>query len=111
MVWYDSLAVEETAKVDVRIGELQQNGPDLFRASWCAPLGEHIWKMKIHGKRQLRLMLCKGPVDRNAELTLLYDSIEKDGTLIPGDAVERAVTRMEEIASNPRRRRAPWPRL
>lgn len=107
--WYDTLNTTERALLDQKVGALQQNGPEPFRADWCGPLRAGIWKLKIKTKRQLRLMLCKGPADKNRELTFLYPAVEKDRQLIPSNARERASERLKEIEAD-RERRGPWTR-
>ena len=106
--WYDSLGTEEKARFDAKINVLKQNGPDQFRDGWCAPLGDGLLKLKIKGRRQLRPMLCKGPINISNELTLLREAIEKGGKLDPSDAKEQAQERMNAIAAEPAERRRPW---
>ena len=101
----------EQARFDGRIDLLEKLGPEPFKADWCGPLGKGIWKLKIKGGgpvRQHRFMLCRGPVDKNSEVTLLVPAFEKDGKLEPADALEQALQRGEEVASNPHERRTPW---
>jgi hypothetical protein len=108
---YEDMNKHEQARFDGRIDLLEKLGPELFKADWCGPLGKGIWKLKIKGGgpvRQHRFMLCRGPVDKNSEVTLLMPAFEKDGKLEPADALEQALQRGEEVASNPHERRTPW---
>lgn len=108
--WYDSLHVEEEAEFILKIKMLRQNGPDEFKSTWCGSIRDGIWKLKIKKRRQWRLMLCKGPTDKNRELTFLYEAIEKGGKLKPKDAVDRAIERRREVEENIWERRVPWTR-
>lgn len=63
-----------------------------------------IYKLKVRGNVQLRPMLCLGPLDP-PEWTILYDSVEKAGKLIPHNAAALAEKRRKEIVTDPNRRR------
>lgn len=63
----------------------------------------HIYKLVIHGQRMLRPMLCRGPVNTDAEFTMLIGAIEKGGVL-DVDASE-AEARRQEVISDPVNRR------
>src|SRR5688572_20208291 len=41
----------------------------------------HVYKLVIHGDRMLRPMLCKGPLENDAEFTMLLGAIETGGKL------------------------------
>ena len=64
----------------------------------------HIYKLKIGGKVRLRPLLCKGPIDPDTELTLLFGATERDWKFDPEDAPVIAETRRLEILSDGRRR-------
>ncbi|MGD1093995.1 MAG: hypothetical protein ABSB35_18670 [Bryobacteraceae bacterium] len=49
----------------------------------------HVYKLVIHAGRQLRPMLCRGPL-AESEMTLLCGAFEKDGEFDPWDAPTRA---------------------
>jgi hypothetical protein len=109
--WYDQMNDRETARFDWCIWALSQNGPEEFGDSWCVLQRGGIRKVKIkggRGTRQLRLMICKGPVNMRTELTLLLPAVEKDGKLDPENAVDRAIERMNEVKADPNGRRGKW---
>jgi hypothetical protein len=63
----------------------------------------HIYKLKVHGQRMLRPMLCRGPIDMDWEFTFLIGAIEKGGVL-DVDALD-AEARRQEILADPKNRR------
>jgi len=58
----------------------------------------HIYKLVIHGQRMLRPMLCRGPIDPNAEFTMLIGAIEIGG-ILNVDIADAEMRRQEIIAS------------
>jgi len=94
------------ARLNQKIDLLAKLGPDL-PPRLLAPLGNDIFKLEIRGRgRQLRPMLCPGPIDRDFEYTLLFGCIEIGDELSPVNGIQRAVENREIIIANPRRRRA-----
>lgn len=57
----------------------------------------HIYKLVIHAGRMLRPMLCLGPFENKEEMTILCGAFEKDGTLDPRDAPQRAEQNRQTI--------------
>lgn len=64
----------------------------------------HIYKLKIGGKVRLRPLLCKGPIDNDTELTLLFGATERDWKFVPENAPALAEDRRQEIIRDSRRR-------
>lgn len=79
-------------------------GPGVYRQKW-------IYKLKLHGRLALRLMLALGPIDREHEWTLLFDAVERDNELKPPgrQAAAEAERRRQQVIADPNgRRRLLW---
>jgi hypothetical protein len=63
-----------------------------------------IQKLRVKGKVQLRPMLCKGPVDKEKEYTLLIGATERDSKFVPDKADQIANQRKQIIIENHNRR-------
>jgi hypothetical protein len=50
----------------------------------------HVLKLRAFGDTALRPLLCRGPRAPNAEYTLLHGAQERDGSIVPTNAVEKA---------------------
>jgi hypothetical protein len=70
----------------------------------AGPIWKHIYKLVIHADVMLRPMLCRGPIDKEREYTLLIGAIETGGKL-PRGAKEKAQENREAVISDPSRRR------
>lgn len=106
--WRRSLQSAERALLDQHLEDLEEfddpsHLPGLFFGS--RKKAPHIIKIKIGGKIRLRPMACRGPIDLNREVTILFAAVERDGKLVPTDAPERAEKRWLEIRSDQNRRR------
>lgn len=104
--WGRQQTTRDQAKLDQKFDRLAQI--DFALASGTKLLvgpidkQKHIYKMKIRGDVQLRPMLCKGPVDKGNEYTLLIGAIEKGSKLRPSAA--EAEKHRAILVSDPRRR-------
>ncbi len=70
----------------------------------AGPIYKHVYKLVIHGDIMLRPMLCRGPIDNDAEYTLLLGAIERNGEL-PAGSKEKAEENRETIIRDQTRRR------
>src|SRR6266436_8711812 len=64
-----------------------------------------LWKIKIQGGpsgANERLILCRGPFDGRAELTLLYGAREENRKWVPLDALDRAMERYNAVVRDAR---------
>jgi hypothetical protein len=91
---------------------LAMHGTDLSTGILAGPIASkkkrakfqsHIYKLVVHGQRMLRPMLCRGPINKDSEFTLLIGAIEVGGVLSV-DAIE-AESRRQEILQNPANKR------
>jgi len=88
------LSRQERAQLNQKLDMLERLGFDIAHGLdfLAGPLKHHrhISKLVVHAGRMLRPMLCLGPFDNRAEMTLLCGAIEKDWELDPPDAPARA---------------------
>jgi hypothetical protein len=99
----ERLSKTHVGKLNQKLDMLAIAGPLLPPKLLAGPIHKHIYKLIIHGDRMLRPMLCKGPVDMEAEYTLLLGAIEVGGRL-DHDPSEAAANRATLVASPDRRR-------
>ncbi len=64
----------------------------------------HIYKLRVGGRVRLRPLLCKGPADKNTELTLFMGATERDSKFDPANAPAMAEERRQEIIQDQQRR-------
>lgn len=94
--WADTekLGVRERAQLNLKLDLLEQVGFETaYHLSFLAGTSgdfNQIFKLIVKSQRMLRPMLCRGPRDAHAEITLLCGAIEKDSKLIPAGAAEQA---------------------
>ena len=69
---------------------------------------KEIWKLRMGGSgsgNALRPLLCRGPFNKNVEITLLAGAVEKDGVLEPHGVAAISEQRRQDVAKDPKRRR------
>jgi hypothetical protein len=69
--WTGGLQKAERAKLNAKLDMLALKGHELFPQVLTDTPTPGIQKLRVKGKVQLRPMLCKGPVDKEKEYTLL----------------------------------------
>lgn len=99
--WSLSLQKAERAKLNQKLDALEKHGDVLFPQMLTNTDTAGILKLRVKGQKQLRPMLCKGPVDVNGEFTLLLGAIEKDWKLIPKDADKLADKNRKKVKKEP----------
>jgi len=98
--WTKKLQKVEIAKLNLRLDMLKHKGLELFPGILTGTPTAGILKLRIKGKTQLRPMLCKGPIDKDNEFTLLIGAIERGSKFIPSKADETANARKNKIIKN-----------
>lgn len=100
---------DQVATFQAKLDAFERGGPDLSPGLISSgPVGKDIYKMKIKGHKgyvQLRPMLCFGPVNPKAEITLLVGAIEKGFKLIPSTCIADAQENRKILIADPSRRR------
>ena len=104
--WSVTLDSKELSKLNAKLDLLSKNAllpPNLL----VGPLRRfpHLYVLKVRGDVQIRVFLCKGPVDKNKEFTLLTTAIEKDRKYKPSNAWEIAEQLRITVEANPKGRR------
>lgn len=102
--WANDLQKTERAKLAARIDMLAAYGDRLFPDILAGSSVAGIFKLKVHGKVQLRPLLCRGPQDSTMEYTLLVGATERDSKLEPKNAHRIAEDRRATVASDKNRR-------
>jgi hypothetical protein len=103
--WTRQQEKAQRAKLNVRLDMLASKGFELFPEILTGTDTPGIQKLRVKGKIQLRLMLCKGPINHEKEFTLLIGATERDSCLVPNKADKTANDRKKIIIKNPNRRR------
>jgi len=102
--WTKKLQKVERAKLNAKLDMLASKGSELFPHVLTDTPTPGIQKLRIKGKVQLRPMLCKGPINKEKEFTLLIGAKERGSCLVPDKADEKANDRKQIIIENPNRR-------
>ena len=104
--WAKRLPLQKTerAKLNSKIDLLERVGLDLAPGILADTSNRNIKKLRVRGKRQLRPMLCLGPIILDSEFTFLQGAIEKGNELIPPDAAGRADANRRDLLANPGKR-------
>ncbi|MBA3765857.1 MAG: hypothetical protein H0W99_02495 [Acidobacteria bacterium] len=94
------------ARLNQKLDLLERHGSELPTGLLAGTKFKHVDKLKVFGRKTTwRFMVCKGPISKEFEFTLLYVAQEKDRKLIPLDAYKRADDNRQEIINNPARRK------
>lgn len=109
--WTRGLQSVQRKLLRSKLDMLAQAGPDLPTQLLSGTGVAHIYKLRVKGNVQLRRMLCKGPIEPDAEFTMLFGAIEVGDVLQPVDAADRAAIIREEILTDPNNRRCEHERI
>ena len=105
--WFrdESISKRDQAKLDVALNRLRTLDFQLISGHLLAgPLrgGSKLYKLRLRCEnRELRPMLCRGPIAPAEDYTLLVGALEVGGRLRPPNAETRAATHREELLVNP----------
>ncbi|MHB9085672.1 MAG: hypothetical protein ACYC2V_04505 [Thiobacillus sp.] len=103
--WTQGLQKKELAKLNAKLDMLEMHGADLFPNTLSGTNTAGIQKLRVHGKVQLRPLLCLGPIDVDAEFTLLMGATERDSKLVPEDADKTADAHKNSVLADSNNRR------
>ena len=103
--WTQGLQKKELGKLNAKLDMLEMHGADLFPNTLSGTDTAGIQKLRVHGKVQLRPLLCLGPINVDAEFTLLMGATERDSKLVPEDADQTADTHKNAVLADPNNRR------
>lgn len=104
--WTQKLEKRDRVRVRRKLDALRLEGgtlPPNLLADTGTP---NIKKLRLTGQRvpTLRIMLCHGPLDLEAEFTLLKGAKKKNNQLIPSHAIEHATQNREAVITDHSRR-------
>jgi hypothetical protein len=100
--WSQRLQKKEKAKLNARIDALALHGTSLIPGI-VSPTGiASIFKLKVHGKVQLRPMLCEGA--GLAAFTFLLGAIEVQDDYVPAGAPQTAGEYRTDLMTDPVRK-------
>src|SRR5216683_1983369 len=76
--WIVRLQKHDRARLEQKLTRLTQISFDLAKDTHllAGPVYESIWKLRVNASVMLRPHLCKGPIDKHREYTLLVGAIE-----------------------------------
>jgi len=103
--WSDKLQAEQRARLNSMLDRLELHGDTLHPNMLAGSGVAGIEKLKVHGKVQLRPLLCKGPINVHGEYTLLMGAKEIGDKWAPTDAREVALKHKSAIQAAPENRR------
>jgi hypothetical protein len=102
--WTEDLTTASRAKLNAKLDMLAKTGDDLMPHVLTGTDTPGIYKLRVKGKVQLRPMLCKGPITKNTEFTLLIGAKEVQSKLVPIKADLKANQRKITIEQDNTRR-------
>jgi len=100
----ENISPQERAKLDFAVNQLRTLDLGLISRKLVAgPLrGTKLYKLRLRCRnRELRPLLCRGPIGPGHDCTLLQGAIEVGDKLKPRDAEERANEHRETLISRP----------
>lgn len=103
--WTESLQKTDRAKLHERLDKLAKHGDALIPRILTGTTVAGISKLRIHGRVQLRPLLCKGPISVDEEYTLLAGAKEVQDKLTPRGIELTALARKKEVATNNKKHR------
>lgn len=103
--WIKGLQPTERAKLNQKLDMLRMSG-DVLIPNTLSPTDQPgILKIRVHGKIQLRPLLCRGPLNPGSEFTMLAGATEVGSKLRPKDVMQVAIERKNEVTADPVNRR------
>ena len=107
-VWLEEARIQKKARIllQQKLDILAMAEPELPAQLLAGPFEGHLYKLRINAPGvQLRPILCRGPIEPNAEYTLLVGAVERGNRWSPPNAPERAMANRQTILDDPQRRR------
>lgn len=105
--WLDDedISARDRAKLDFSLNRLRTLDFALVSNKLMAgPLkGSKVYKLRLRCEnRELRPMLCRGPVESPLDYTLLHGALEIGNSLRPSDAIDRADRNRKTLIAKPK---------
>lgn len=103
--WLKGLQKADLGKLNAKLDMLIQHGSGLRPQTLAGTDMPGISKIRVHGKVQLRPLLCEGPIAVGDEFTLLCGATEIGSKLYPKGVLDTASTRKQQVIASPDTRR------
>lgn len=104
--WSRKLQKIQRAKLNEKLDKLMLVGDGLMPELLTDAGITNIKKLRIKVQNvQLRPLLCNGPIDKESEYTLLMGAKEVGDKWEPKSAPQKAFNRMQEVTTNPAKKR------
>lgn len=103
-----TLQARHRARLDAKIDALEVNGFQVLLGSKLLTdtRSPHIKEIVLNSREiAVRILCCRGPVNKDREVTLLYGCFERNRKYEPKDALDIAEQRRQAVISNPLKRR------
>jgi hypothetical protein len=100
----DCLDPKARARVHAKIVMLRQYGGDLPTRALSDTDERHIKKLRVTGRINWRILICRGPVDVASEFTVI-DAVQEKDNKMPAGATAKAETIRQQISASPKTRR------
>ena len=95
------ISVRDQAKLDYALQRLRSLDRALISPKLLAEVGDKILKLRVRCEnRELRPMLCRGPVGDPLDYSLLVGALEIGDELHPGNAKEKAKEHRADLVRN-----------
>jgi len=103
----NSLQVKERARLEAKIAAVKENGLTLLGSNVLTDTKlPQIKEIRVNtNNKAVRMLLCRGPRDKNKELTFLFGAFERDNKYDPKNALEIADSRRKQVEADPEKRR------
>ena len=109
--WTQTLQPAERGKLNQKLDMLARDGEALLPHTLTGTTVAGIFKLRIHGKVQLRPLLCRGPKNGENAFTLLAGAKEVGSVLKPAGIESIANGRKTEVIQDPANRRTAHERI
>src|SRR5712691_1041308 len=86
-----TLTSNDRARLHVKIAVLRANGFLLLGSNLLTDTNKaHIKEIVVNGRVAVRKLCCRGPIEGNKELTLLFGCKEKNSKYVPKNSLDIA---------------------
>jgi hypothetical protein len=99
--WLSGLDTKMCARMKAKLDVLLRAEGDLPPKMLTDTNLPQIKELRVNSKEALRLLLCRGPGQKMAEITLLFGAKERDSKYVPNNALALAEANRQLVVSAP----------